>query len=572
MTRLRRRRAGEDGFTLIEVSIASGVMLVALSAMAQTSLVGLVDVAYGRQRQAATALANQSLENLRALPFDTVRAGLDHNDLATNGPGDPEIVVSGTPATYTFRGEVIPAGDNAAVTPLVPYRRSVTVGSTEYAVATYLTAYTDGAVVQPDVFRATAIVTWRAARGGGTGQVEVQSLYSLLSAATGGCQPVQAHPLPGPCEPFFAANATQSPAGIRIQGTVAGLALVDAEVGLGEANAAIEQEQMVSVSGLARSPGVTLRLLDGTVDQTLGRHTAASSSSTDPARGRPVYDAVTTSPSAGGALNAGLLNTVRLTAGAGDEARSTSTVSANDSTRPCTGPTGLHQNDGLACARSSHRQAAAAGASLNLGTLGLMNLVSVGVTPAATVAYANYDAAGGGATCTATNGDGCMHASVTRRLGDVRIGDLPLGILLKPLGWQGHLVRLTGYADQVSVEAGPGSAAPAASASGTLEVWNGTGYTTIALLGAGGFALPVASVNIALLGIEISASLSTGGTSTASDPSPCAGCTRAAAEASSASPLTGTLRVRVGALADVSLTIDLGTISARTAYRGDPGA
>jgi len=77
-------RAPEDGFTIVELMVATGVMLAAITAMLYTTLAGLEGIAVARQRQTANGLANQVLEQVRALPFDTVERGLSNTDLSAH--------------------------------------------------------------------------------------------------------------------------------------------------------------------------------------------------------------------------------------------------------------------------------------------------------------------------------------------------------------------------------------------------------------------------------------------------------------------------------------------------------
>src|SRR5436190_1023674 len=72
------RLDSEEGFTLIELMLALGVILVAVIILAYTVSSSLANVAYSRQRDGANALANQTMEQLRALPFATIQAGLDN--------------------------------------------------------------------------------------------------------------------------------------------------------------------------------------------------------------------------------------------------------------------------------------------------------------------------------------------------------------------------------------------------------------------------------------------------------------------------------------------------------------
>ena len=75
--RLRESRASEDGFTLIEVMIATGIILVGLVSLMYTTLVGLADIATARSRQSATSIVNQTIEQMRALSQPTLAAGMN---------------------------------------------------------------------------------------------------------------------------------------------------------------------------------------------------------------------------------------------------------------------------------------------------------------------------------------------------------------------------------------------------------------------------------------------------------------------------------------------------------------
>src|SRR2546430_7766984 len=98
---IRVRLAPEGGFTLVELMVALGVILLALLAMAYTATIGFSDIALARQRQGATGLANQTIEQIRALPFDVLKKGLSNADLT--GGGDPNIT-GGCGATYCYGG------------------------------------------------------------------------------------------------------------------------------------------------------------------------------------------------------------------------------------------------------------------------------------------------------------------------------------------------------------------------------------------------------------------------------------------------------------------------------------
>src|SRR2546426_2200630 len=108
LRRIRSRLRGEAGFTLIELMVAVGIMLVALLALAYTATIGFSDIALARQRQGASGLANQTMEQIRALPFDVLKKGLSNADLASGS--DTKITACGV--NYCYGGEQIPRGAN----------------------------------------------------------------------------------------------------------------------------------------------------------------------------------------------------------------------------------------------------------------------------------------------------------------------------------------------------------------------------------------------------------------------------------------------------------------------------
>ena len=122
-------------------------------------------------------------------------------------------------------------------------------------------------------------------------------------------------------------------------------------------------------------------------------------------------------------------------------------------------------------------------------------------------------------------------------------------------------------------------AAPTAGVTGSLSVWNGIGYTTITLTSAS-VPVVIAPVHVQefidgkLFTIDVSASLSTGGT-TISDPAGCViACTRTSATATSNSPLVGTITYVVNyngaTLASLTVSPDLGHAQANATYQKAP--
>jgi prepilin-type N-terminal cleavage/methylation domain-containing protein len=69
---MRARLQGERGFTITELMVALTILSVGFFALAAAASTGLRVVAEGRQREAATEIANGRLEHLRDIPYEKV--------------------------------------------------------------------------------------------------------------------------------------------------------------------------------------------------------------------------------------------------------------------------------------------------------------------------------------------------------------------------------------------------------------------------------------------------------------------------------------------------------------------
>lgn len=220
MARGRRFRGGkEEGFSLLEVMIAMLVLVTAIFSLTYVLVNSLADTAYARQRVTATNLANQTLEEVRALPWSVIEGGMSATELAANGTQcglaqsscDPNlasvtVTVDGVPGTgYCFEGYPVDVGlvggstvtgsstdcansGSAASTawsdpdclsesssqlsappsatslsspaPIFPHQACYTVGSLTYAVDVYLTGVSGATYPGSQPLTATVVVTW----------------------------------------------------------------------------------------------------------------------------------------------------------------------------------------------------------------------------------------------------------------------------------------------------------------------------------------------------------------------------------------------------------------------------
>ena len=582
MRRWRRRlRAHDDsGFSLIELGIAGGLLFSVVILLAYAGVVALVDVSHSRQRQAATGLANQALEEVRALPFATVALGLVTADIATMT--DPNIIRSGATGTYSYayRGETIPHGTHATRAPLLPHRRTVQVEQTTYQVATYVTRYRNS--VTNNTYRVTTEVTWqRPMRRGTTAKVEAQTIMY----PGGGCQSAATHPYAAPCLAFFDASAQVQPGAIEISGTILGTAIengghqipVIATLYLPSLDATVKHEQVSSVISNATTAGVSLTADDA--EQNAGRLAASAVADSDPASTRGAYETSTSAFQAPATPWSGGVNPLALIGSSTDQSTASSAAQASPAGAPCSDDSALSEGDAEPCGRASAAQPTPMSATLDLNNpaaLGTVTLASVdsdgpGV-PASVFGMADRDTAG--TTACSGTGDGCAKGRANRVISNLRIGGVPAAA--GSGAWAGHLVSLS-LADEVRAWSGTGVAGPAASQSGAVRFWNGSGYDTIDLTDpshsegfSSSFSWTSGDTTVTLMG-----DFTVGRAST--DASACvAPCALPSATATAASPLTGEISYRVVkagvTVADLVIKVDVGAVSASARWKAAPSA
>ena len=573
--RLQRRAAGESGFSLIELVLASGIMALVMASLAYVGTVAFTDAAVARNRQTASNLANQALEQVRALPYDTVALGLLTSDVST---GDSDISHVGT--AYKYGGETIPNHtNNAAVAPLVPHKATQTIDGIDYTVATYVTYLNDDTTSRS--YRVTTKVSWVSAlRGAGVQKfVEAQTVVYSPVGGDIACGSTATHPFAAPCQPFLYANSDIGEGGITISpyagsSGISCLSLDKAEMLLPTESTNMQLEQVEAVASTARTSGVKVTGTDGS-ETLLGRQLVQAGSDSDPSQPKPEYETRSvgtgaTAQSSSSVDLTGCSNSLHVTSSGGDTASATATV-LSSATNACSNSaaTPVNMLDNLPCGNARSLQGSVMSAQLNLSGLGSAILASMGASSDGSAADTNFDATPQTSSCTSTAGDGCIHSGHRASVGSVRIGGLMSALsTLAPLGFD-YLVKIDNYTRTATAEAGVGNANPSISSSGTLSYWNGVTYTTVAVASGATATIPVTSMTVAngltSTTLSISGTLRSGGTTSGACSSPCADAT-----AEAESPIVGDIRyvVIVGGttLADLLIHIDLGTVTAHAEY------
>ena len=451
---VRRRTRDDKGFTLIEVMVALGLVFAAVTIAVAVVTRSMTYIGFARQRDTANSLADQTMEQLRALPFATVQAGLDNTDLSTTT--DTNILKGGSggcpSGSYCYKvapstqqcpsgvpayGERIPHGANANITPLVPHQATQTVGPTKFTVSSYISYLCDQ--LTTNTYRVTVIVSWAASQVHGVNsQVTTQSVFY----SGGGCISAANHPFAAPCQPFFYSTADIQGASVGISGAIQGITFDSAQdppasLDLPQFVSNLSVEQVSQTQGVSRTSGVTLDI-DGSSPATSGYARDTTGADNDPAQPGQVYQQTSPNPKAGpgsaSVSDSGFGNSFTLTSSGGDTYGSTSTTSASAS-NPCANRSGTNQTDNQPCGNASSLQNGTMTALLRLkppgGDLGNATLASVAAPATQSYGFTKRNVASQPTTCTGTAGDGCVHADAIRYLGTFTVGGLPSSIPLR---------------------------------------------------------------------------------------------------------------------------------------------
>jgi type II secretory pathway pseudopilin PulG len=578
----QRDPSREEGFTLVEVVIATTILFIVMMGVAYLGTVAFADVAQARLRQTGTALANQAVEQVRALPYDTVAAGLSTSDLSD----DPAIELDGD--VYRFGGEQLATHgqSTSATAPLVPHTGTQEIDGVPYTTRVYVTHYEDD--IASGAFRVTAIVTWIASvRAAAQNEAQVQTIIFSPTTNTS-CQSTATHPYPAPCQPYFFANATGSPGGVRFlaavegQPILPGSTLQEATMTVPVENTTVEVEAIAVINASATTSGASYRLQDAQPVEA-GSRTWSAQADSDAGNARAPYyqhEPATPQPQPGTALEVSGSNgsKLRWEVSANDTGSATAAAAASNSS-PCLDALAVAITNLLPCGTGQATQASTTRAILDLqasGVVGNAQLLSLGggtnsvahVSRALTPTSACPDAAV----------EGCVVSVKRQSLGAVRIGALPGGMATLIPG-MGSLVRLDNVTTTVTAAAGIGNGDPVVTRTGTVSWWDEDllplpGYQSIDLSasasGSASVDLPPITLDVraAQTGIRVRMvlDLRTGAASAVPCASPCE-----KAEAWAQSPVLGTLSYTVwnGAnlLANTAMYIDFGTLTANATYR-----
>ncbi|MDQ1367144.1 MAG: hypothetical protein QOE57_3186, partial [Acidimicrobiaceae bacterium] len=515
------------------------------------------------------ALANQTIEQIRALPFDMLF--MSQPDLA--GASDSQVKPCATPVgSYCFlnsTGRLIPSATFAsslAATPLFPAHVSTQPGSpgtTVYTIKSYITMDPTDSTNQTKI--ATVQVSWTPPQVSGV-QPNLQVESKIYTSPFNENQPGATTTTTVAPSHGWTADAKSLPGTITVTGTVLNLNAASVIFNLPTATSYLNGSTSIGgtsvgpaghlVTGGTASSGVSAANL--AVVSTPAAQATATSPFGSPTNG-PNNDTKTPAilQSIPGSVNqCTLLLVCTLIGGtinggiAVGQVNSAAAVAASAAAGSTNIPSGVIPNNNLGYGRATATQSGAlssnlgiTAAGLPLLNLGLVNLVPSGnaAPDTATVTQTGTGAVPLGQTYTAS-------ASKSFTELDILTG-LPV---------VGTLIKLTGFSSSATACAGPGGCPAATAASAGSLVIAGIG-APISLASVSPITVPPVNVSTGILNIAVNATVVIGaathtGTSTASVTSPL-----------SVNVHLG-ISTLLGTVADINIVVDLGNVTTSASY------
>lgn len=487
-----RGGSASDGFTLVELIVAMMIIGTVLLGLLGLQVSALTTTTSAKQRQQATALGNEVMEGLRALPYKDLIAGLSPAAVTA----DPNIT-SGNfkPAVNTAIDEVV-VQRTSNIEGLEPLSgddgtniTTFTSAGADFKARSYVTREVSASPGEP--LWLSVVVSWTSTITDGETK---QQLFRSQVYSPAGCLDLADHPYSGPCQPFLYGDASIGGGRVSVVGptasspAVAGASVDAIALSLAAGSAGVAAEQSTSVRTRATTGGATTNV-GTTVVEARGQKTATTLADDDQSQASQVLasDSASLTQADASALGAaGTYTTVTLSPQDSDAATLLSAVSPTGT--ECAQPV-MGYAVGQPCSNTTVTDAGTARGQIDFttATLGLdlppFDVFTAEASGAPSIARTGrFVTTPGNGICAAVSGPGCVGAKAARSLGATTVGGLPAGDedgLASSL--TEGLIRVTGYQDEVTSEHGPATAAVGlvASRSGTLSYWNGSGYTNL---------------------------------------------------------------------------------------------
>lgn len=514
MSRWRGKPSERDeGFTLVELVVAMFVLAIVLLSILAVQTRALATNAESQARQAATAYANEAMEQLRVVPWNVLKKGLASNYLAASG-GDANVAGTTLKNTGTaaLTLKVAPSsGDQDLANSWPPLfdssgsnkqiKDDPSLNGTRFTVRAYTVTDPIGSA---DVVGLVVMVEWQKRTDGTTSRTVLTS--SAFADGDGGCGSLNDSPFLASCQAQFysassSGNVVMSATTVDSSGLpgplLPGSAFYNMRVSTATTNAQMSSQQVSNGDGYGTYGAVTYDDDDSATDPgdegwSRGSQIFKLSGSNDTTAGAAPpnpADVVTASSNSSTVLSSSGSGTFRLE-GRADDPRAgvldVSTVQAcsigvGASKIPAGDPC-VHSTIGVATANSGYMALFVDGAAIRLARI--MNESGSSVDHAWSGRFAKI-AGNGDTLCSTISGAGCVSAGANRTLGTVSVGSI-VGSSWDGSAAASGLVYITGYSENAIAERGVSqkSGDLSATRSGTVALWNGIGYTSYGLSAA----------------------------------------------------------------------------------------
>ena len=214
---VRRAKRGDDGFNLVELIVAMMIISVVLLLLVGVQISAARSVTEARRIQQATALANEAVEQMHSIPWNTLSRGMYSGFLAAAG-GDP-LVTGGMLTVDSKDGEgsvaliIAPPSNNQDLTnPARPLfdeygsnkqlRSDPSFAGTDFTVKAYVTE--PSGADSEGIVGIAVVVEWIGRRGETTSTTVWSEAYRGSSTS---CGNADTQPFLSACQSFFEASA-----------------------------------------------------------------------------------------------------------------------------------------------------------------------------------------------------------------------------------------------------------------------------------------------------------------------------------------------------------------------------
>lgn len=206
----RRSRVPDGGFTLVELIVAMVILGIVLVSLIGVQISAAVTIANARDRQEATAFANQAIEQMRAIPYNILSKGLASNYLVAAG-GDSRVTSGNLILDGTSSSLRVAMGTQDLTKPWLPLFTStgsnkqvlndVTGTANRYTIRAYVT--NKGGTEPPATVGLVVTVDW-------TDRAGKPRHISLFSTAYrgGGCGSLDTQPFLGACQALLDSSSS----------------------------------------------------------------------------------------------------------------------------------------------------------------------------------------------------------------------------------------------------------------------------------------------------------------------------------------------------------------------------